>query len=133
MAPTWHESVTLAGNGPTGIVGPGYSIGAVTHWRKGAPPYIRAISLYFFSCGTNLFLSFAGHMAKRGASNRSRQDWSVNQVESSPPDHHQDTSVNHTISWILRSRFNRTFRDRGATRGRIRVFQSGSDGATVST
>ena len=29
VAPTWHESDRLAGDGPTGIVGPGYSIGAI--------------------------------------------------------------------------------------------------------
>ena len=33
VAPTWHESVRLASDGPTGIVGLGYSIGAVTHLR----------------------------------------------------------------------------------------------------
>ena len=31
VAPTWHESDMLAGVVPTGIVGLGYSIGAVTH------------------------------------------------------------------------------------------------------
>ena len=33
VAQMWHESVGLAGDGPTGIVGPGYSIRAVTHLR----------------------------------------------------------------------------------------------------
>ena len=31
VAPTWHESDRPASDGPTGIVGPGYSIGAITH------------------------------------------------------------------------------------------------------
>ena len=33
VAPTWHKSDGLANDGPIGIVGPGYSIGAVTHLR----------------------------------------------------------------------------------------------------
>ena len=32
VAPTWREEIFgLADDGPTGIVGPSYSIGAVTH------------------------------------------------------------------------------------------------------
>ena len=60
--------VGLASDGPTGIVGPSNSIGVVTQMHKGAPPYIRAISLYFFLCGTNLFLSFSAEVVLHGVS-----------------------------------------------------------------
>ena len=76
------------------------------HPLRQAPHYIHVISLYLFMCGTNLFLSFAGHVAKRGASDRLRQLRTVNPVDYGPPDHHQDTCVNRGISRILRSRFN---------------------------
>ena len=82
---------------------------STTHPLRLAPPYIRGVSLYLFLCGTTLFLSFAGHMAKCGASDRSRQVRSVNRVDSGLPNHHQDTCVNRDISRILRSRFNRAF------------------------
>ena len=78
-----------------------------THPLRQAPPYIHIISLYLFPCGTNLFLSFAGHVVKRGASDRSRQVRSVNWVDSNLPDHHQNTCVTRDISRILQLRFNR--------------------------
>ena len=62
------QSNGLASDGPMGIVGPSNSTGAVTQMRKGAPHYTCVISLYFFPCGTNLFLSFSGDVAMRGVS-----------------------------------------------------------------
>ena len=53
--PGWHlrgiQSHGLAGDGPTGIVGLGYSIGAVTHLRYIAPPFILASSTNLFRVG----------------------------------------------------------------------------------
>ena len=40
VAPKWHDNDGLAGDGPTGIVGPGYSIGVVMHLRYIALPFI---------------------------------------------------------------------------------------------
>ena len=41
----------LANDGPTGIVGPGYSIGTLTHLRYIALSFIRAFFAYFFGVG----------------------------------------------------------------------------------
>ena len=51
VVPRGMRSDMLAIDGPTGIVGPGYSIGAVTHLRYVAPRFILAISLHFFRVG----------------------------------------------------------------------------------
>ena len=51
VAPRGMRSDGLASDGPTGIVGPSYSIGAVTHLRYVAPSFILAISLHFFGVG----------------------------------------------------------------------------------
>ena len=69
VAPTWHESDKLAGDRPTGIVGPPYSIGALTQTLKGVLPYIPDALHLFSPCGT-MFpfnFSFAGHVAERYA------------------------------------------------------------------
>ena len=78
---------------------------------KGVSHFVLVHSLYLFPCGTNLFLKFAGHAAKRCASDRSRQVRSFNRVDSGPPDHHKDTCTNHGISGILQSRFNCIIRE----------------------
>ena len=54
-----------------------------------------------------MYLSFfAGHVAERGASDRSRRVRSVNQVDSGRPNHHQDTCLNRDLSKILWPRLN---------------------------
>ena len=46
-------------------MGPGYSIGAVTHLRYAAPPFILTFLLFFFRVGlcSRRFLTFVGHVA----------------------------------------------------------------------
>ena len=59
MAHTWHESDRLAIDGPTGIVGPGESIGAVTQMLRGALPFILNDLHLFSPCGTMFPLIFS--------------------------------------------------------------------------
>ena len=51
VVPRGMRSDGLMSDGPTGIVGPGYSIGVVTHLRYVVPHFILAISLHFFRVG----------------------------------------------------------------------------------
>ena len=74
--PGWHlcgERVTgLASDGPTSIVGPGYSIGAVTHLRYIALSFIRTFFAYFFCVGLCSLLNiyFARHVEEQGVLDR---------------------------------------------------------------
>ena len=59
MAHKWHDSDKLAIDGPTGIVGSGESIGAVTQMLRGALPFIPDDLHLFSQCGTMFPLIFS--------------------------------------------------------------------------
>ena len=66
-----REGRHVAGGGPTGIVGPGNSGGAVTQLANDcAPLFKRAVSRYFFRVGLcpTHFLPFAGYVDARWTS-----------------------------------------------------------------
>ena len=81
----------LAGDGPTGIVGPGYSIEAVTHLRYIAPRFILANSIYFLCVGLWSLLIYYLQDTRQNNARRMKSPGlrSSNQVNSGPPDHHQ--------------------------------------------
>ena len=57
VARMWHECIAMADDGPTGIVGPEYSIGAVMHLCYIAPPFICMFSAFFSRVGLIYLLS----------------------------------------------------------------------------
>ena len=93
--PEWHlrgmQSNGLVGDGPTGIVGPSYSIGLVTHLRSIAPPFILANSVYFLCVGlcSLLISSLQDTWQNNVRRMKSRGLRSVNQVNSGRLDRHQ--------------------------------------------
>ena len=70
VAPTWHERIRMADDGPTCIVGSG--IGAITHLRYIAPPFIRMFSGFFSRVGLIYLLSFQDTWRNVGTLNQSR-------------------------------------------------------------
>ena len=80
-----------------GLVGPGYRIGAVTHLRYAAPPYIIAKSAYFLRCGTifprSLLLQVTWMNHRRWL-----RSLNVDRVDPSPRDLHQSTCSKKIIS-----------------------------------
>ena len=98
MARTWQESVGLTGDGPTGIVGPGNSIGAVMQMRMRIPPYILVFFTNFLRVGLCSLYFYLQDTWRRDThrmkSSKLRQ---VNRVNSSPPDHHQGRCANGSL------------------------------------
>ena len=121
--------IGLASDGPTGIVGPGEFIGAVTQWLKSLPPFIHTFSAYFFLWDYVPYnFEIAGHVESRGtldaiASTEVRRSCGLGSTRSSSKARAQRRTVDR-VSDVGRSRFNRAFVNRGAIRGHIRVFQS---------
>ena len=83
-----------------GLVGPGYSITAVTHLRYAAPPFILTVSSFFFRvglCSREIFLC-----RRRGNTVDVRCDRNeqrgIDHVDPSPRDHHQSTCAKGDLS-----------------------------------